>query len=158
MAAPQHNGHRPPPLTPEPPRLTRIRRNLAKVLVIALFSALLAIVLVRALSHPHETAAERRQREQLEAEARQPNASADALRKRLEGQHSPHWPARQAPPQRPAHHWVAHRSTASRKARLATTPAHCPVVIARPDRSHQQAMQTGSRCNARSKRCRASRL
>ncbi|WP_343671307.1 TrbI/VirB10 family protein [Paraburkholderia heleia] len=88
MAAPQHNGHRPPPLTPEPPRLTRIRRNLAKVLVIALFSALLAIVLVRALSHPHETAAERRQREQLEAEARQPNASADALRKRLEGQHS----------------------------------------------------------------------
>ncbi|TGN95641.1 TrbI/VirB10 family protein [Burkholderia sp. USMB20] len=88
MAAPQPNGRRPPPLTPEPPRLTRIRRNLAKVLVIALFSALLAIVLVRALSHPHETAAERRQREQLEAAARQPKASADALRKRLEDQHT----------------------------------------------------------------------
>lgn len=85
MAAPENNG---PPLTPEPPPLTRIRRNLAKVLVIALFSALLAIVLVRALSHPHETAAERRQREQLEADARQPKASADALRKRLDDQHT----------------------------------------------------------------------
>ena len=85
VAAPENNR---PPLTPEPPRLTRIRRNLAKVLVIALFSALLAIVLVRALSHPHETAAERRQREQLEADARQPKASADALRKQLEDQHT----------------------------------------------------------------------
>ena len=85
MASPENNR---PPLTPEPPRLTRIRRNLAKVLVIALFSALFAIVLVHALSHPHETAAERRQREQLEADARQPKASADALRKRLEDQHT----------------------------------------------------------------------
>jgi type IV secretory pathway VirB10-like protein len=74
------------PLTPEPPRLTRIRRNLAKTLLIALCSALLAIVLVHALSHPHETAAERRQREQIEADARQPKASPDALRKRLEDQ------------------------------------------------------------------------
>jgi type IV secretory pathway VirB10-like protein len=75
-----------PPLTPEPPRLTRIRRNLAKTLLVALCSALLAIVLVHALSHPHETAAERRQREQIEADARQPKASPDALRKRLEDQ------------------------------------------------------------------------
>ncbi|MBF3851439.1 conjugal transfer protein TrbI [Burkholderia pseudomallei] len=85
MAAPEHSA---PPLTPDPPRLTHVRRNLAKVLVIALFSALLAIVLVRTLSQPHETAAERRQREQLEADARQPKASADALRKHLEDQHT----------------------------------------------------------------------
>ncbi|REE18225.1 type IV secretion system protein VirB10 [Paraburkholderia sp. BL27I4N3] len=83
MAAPEKSGT---PLTPEPARLTRIRRNLAKTLLIALCSALLAIVLVHALSHPHETAAERREREQIEADARQPKASPDAIRKRLEDQ------------------------------------------------------------------------
>lgn len=83
MAAPDNSGAS---LTPEPPRLTRIRRNLAKTLLVALCSALLAIVLVHALSHPHETAAERQQREQIEADARQPKASPDALRKRLEDQ------------------------------------------------------------------------
>ncbi|PRY06124.1 TrbI/VirB10 family protein [Paraburkholderia sp. BL25I1N1] len=83
MAAPEKSGA---PLTPEPARLTRIRRNLAKTLLIALCSALLAIVLVHALSHPHETAAERREREQIEADARQPKASPDAIRKRLEDQ------------------------------------------------------------------------
>ncbi|MFP3562925.1 TrbI/VirB10 family protein [Paraburkholderia sp. SIMBA_030] len=85
MAAPDNSGT---PLTPEPARLTRIRRNLAKTLLIALCSALLAIVLVHALSHPHETAAERRQREQIEADARQPKASPEAIRKRLEDQHN----------------------------------------------------------------------
>ncbi|PTB17590.1 conjugal transfer protein TrbI [Trinickia symbiotica] len=83
MAAPEKSGI---PLTPEPARLTRIRRNLAKALFIALCSALLAIVLVHALSHPHETAAERREREQIEADARQPKATPDAIRKRLEDQ------------------------------------------------------------------------
>lgn len=83
MAAPEKSGT---PLTPEPARLTRIRRNLAKTLLIALCSALLAIVLVHALSHPHETAAERREREQIEADARQPKASPDAIRKHLEDQ------------------------------------------------------------------------
>ncbi|MEM5386380.1 TrbI/VirB10 family protein [Paraburkholderia phymatum] len=83
MAAPEKSGT---PLTAEPARLTRIRRNLAKTLLIALCSALLAIVLVHALSHPHETAAERREREQIEADARQPKASPDAIRKRLEDQ------------------------------------------------------------------------
>ncbi len=86
MAAPQHNGHSGAPLTPDPARLTRVRRDLAKVLLVALGSALVAIVLVHALSHPHESAAERRAREQLDAEARQPRASPDALRKRLEDQ------------------------------------------------------------------------
>lgn len=86
MAAPDSSGHGSAPLTPEPARLTRVRRDLAKVLLIALGCALLAIVLVHALSHPHETAAERRAREQLDAEARQPRASPDALRKRLEDQ------------------------------------------------------------------------
>ncbi|NIF78111.1 TrbI/VirB10 family protein [Paraburkholderia sp. Cy-641] len=85
MPAPENSSV---PLTPEPARLTRIRRNLAKTLVIALCSALLAIVLVHALSHPHETAAERREREQIEADARQPKASPDAIRKRLSDQHS----------------------------------------------------------------------
>ncbi|MEM5435928.1 TrbI/VirB10 family protein [Paraburkholderia diazotrophica] len=56
------------------------------MLLIALGCALVAIVLVHALSHPHESAAERRAREQLDAEARQPKASPDALRKRLEDQ------------------------------------------------------------------------
>ncbi|REG58563.1 type IV secretion system protein VirB10 [Paraburkholderia sp. BL6669N2] len=83
MAAPEKSGT---PLTPEPARLTRIRRNLAKTLLVALCSALLAIVLVHALSHPRETAAERREREQIEADARQPKASPDAIRKRLEDQ------------------------------------------------------------------------
>ncbi|WP_175684580.1 TrbI/VirB10 family protein [Burkholderia anthina] len=83
MAAPDNSGS---PLTPNPARLTRVRRDLAKVLLVALGCALVAIVLVRALSHPHETAAERRAREQLDAEARQPKASPDALRKRLEDQ------------------------------------------------------------------------
>ncbi|MGF6875851.1 TrbI/VirB10 family protein [Paraburkholderia sp. MM5477-R1] len=83
MAAPEKTGTL---LTPEPARLTRIRRNLAKTLLIALCSALLAIVLVHALSHPHETAAERREREQIAADARQPKASPDAIRKRLEDQ------------------------------------------------------------------------
>ncbi|MDH6152640.1 MULTISPECIES: TrbI/VirB10 family protein [Paraburkholderia] len=83
MAAPEKSGT---PLTPEPARLTRIRRNLAKTLLVALCSALLAIVLVHALSHPHETAAERREREQIAADARQPKASPDAIRKRLEDQ------------------------------------------------------------------------
>ncbi|WP_126227740.1 TrbI/VirB10 family protein [Burkholderia ambifaria] len=85
MAAPENGGA---PFTQEPARLTRIRRNLAKTLLVALCSALLAIVLVHALSHPHETAAERREREQIEADARQPKASADAIRKRLEDQHN----------------------------------------------------------------------
>lgn len=83
MAAPENRSA---PLTQEPARLTRIRRNLAKTLLIVLCSALLAIVLVHALSHPHETAAERREREQIEADARQPKASPDAIRKRLEDQ------------------------------------------------------------------------
>ncbi|MBU9478007.1 TrbI/VirB10 family protein [Burkholderia multivorans] len=86
MAAPDNSGHGSAPLMPEPVRLTRVRRDLAKVLLIALGCALVAIVLVHALSHPHETAAERRAREQLEAEARQPRASSEALRKRLEDQ------------------------------------------------------------------------
>lgn len=85
MAAPENGGA---PLTQEPAKLTRIRRNLARTLLVALCSALLAIVLVHALSHPHETAAERREREQIEADARQPKASADAIRKRLEDQHN----------------------------------------------------------------------
>ncbi|MDR5646442.1 TrbI/VirB10 family protein [Burkholderia cenocepacia] len=85
MAAPENGGV---PLTQEPAKLTRIRRNLARTLLVALCSALLAIVLVHALSHPHETAAERREREQIEADARQPKASADAIRKRLEDQHN----------------------------------------------------------------------
>lgn len=85
MAALENSGA---PVTPEPARLTRIRRNLAKTLLVALCSALLAIVLVHALSHPHETSAERREREQIEADARQPKASADAIRKRLEDQHN----------------------------------------------------------------------
>ncbi|CAH2902105.1 MAG: Conjugative transfer protein TrbI [uncultured Paraburkholderia sp.] len=85
MGAPENSSA---PLTQEPVKLTRIRRNLAKTLLIALCSALLAIVLVHALSHPHETAAERREREQIEADARQPKASADAIRKRLEDQHN----------------------------------------------------------------------
>ncbi|WP_322101814.1 TrbI/VirB10 family protein [Paraburkholderia sp. J41] len=85
MAAPENGGA---PLTQEPAKLTRIRRNLARTLLVALCSALLAIVLVHALSHPHETAAERREREQIEADARQPKASADAIRKRLEEQHN----------------------------------------------------------------------
>ncbi|AFT85994.1 TrbI/VirB10 family protein [Paraburkholderia phenoliruptrix] len=88
MAAPENSGHGSAPLTPEPVRLTRVRRDLAKVLLIALGCALVAIVLVHALSHPHESAAERRAREQLDAEARQPKASPEALRKRLEDQHS----------------------------------------------------------------------
>ncbi|MDR8399507.1 conjugal transfer protein TrbI [Paraburkholderia sp. USG1] len=83
MAAPDNPGGS---LTSDPQRLTRIRRNLAKTLLIALCSALLAIVLVHALSHPHETSAERLQREQLEADARQPQASPDAIRKRLQDQ------------------------------------------------------------------------
>ncbi|MFT4067621.1 TrbI/VirB10 family protein [Paraburkholderia sp.] len=83
MAAPEKSSA---PLTQEPAKLTRIRRNLAKTLLIVLCSALLAIVLVHALSHPHETAAERREREQIEADARQPKASPDAIRKRLEDQ------------------------------------------------------------------------
>ncbi|MFP4904376.1 TrbI/VirB10 family protein, partial [Paraburkholderia sp. BR14261] len=83
MAAPENSDA---PLTQEPAKLTRIRRNLAKTLLIVLCSALLAIVLVHALSHPHETAAERREREQIEADARQPKASSDAIRKRLEDQ------------------------------------------------------------------------
>ncbi|MFP4893955.1 TrbI/VirB10 family protein [Paraburkholderia sp. EG304] len=83
MAAPENSSA---PLTQEPAKLTRIRRNLAKTLLIVLCSALLAIVLVHALSHPHETAAERREREQIEADARQPKASPDAIRKRLEDQ------------------------------------------------------------------------
>lgn len=86
MAAPENSGHGGSSLTPETARLTRVRRDLAKVLLVALGSALVAIVLVHALSHPHETAAERRAREQLDAEARQPKASPDALRKRLEDQ------------------------------------------------------------------------
>ncbi|CAN7630225.1 TrbI/VirB10 family protein [Paraburkholderia sp. DD10] len=86
MAAPENSGHSSSPLTPNPERLTRVRRDLAKILLVALGSALVAIVLVHALSHPHETAAERRAREQLDAEARQPRASPDALRKRLEDQ------------------------------------------------------------------------
>ena len=85
MAAPENGGA---PLTQEPAKLTRIRRNLARTLLVALCSALLAIVLVHALSHPHETAAERREREQIEVDARQPKASADAIRKRLEDQHN----------------------------------------------------------------------
>ncbi|MDR8761966.1 hypothetical protein FEP90_03663 [Burkholderia multivorans] len=85
MVAPDNGGM---PLTQEPAKLTRIRRNLARTLLVALCSALLAIVLVHALSHPHETAAERREREQIEADARQPKASADAIRKRLEDQHN----------------------------------------------------------------------
>ncbi|SMG61037.1 TrbI/VirB10 family protein [Paraburkholderia susongensis] len=85
MAAPGNGGV---PLTQEPAKLTRIRRNLAKTLLVALCSALLAIVLVHALSHPHETAAERREREQIEADVRQPKASADAIRKRLEDQYN----------------------------------------------------------------------
>jgi type IV secretion system protein VirB10 len=85
MAAPENSSA---PLTQEPAKLTRIRRNLAKTLLVVLCSALLAIVLVHALSHPHETAAERREREQIEADARQPKASADAIRKRLEDQHN----------------------------------------------------------------------
>ncbi|WP_028224917.1 MULTISPECIES: TrbI/VirB10 family protein [Paraburkholderia] len=83
MAAPENSGA---PLTQEPAKLTRIRRNLAQTLLVVLCSALLAIVLVHALSHPHETAAERREREQIEADARQPKASPDAIRKRLEDQ------------------------------------------------------------------------
>ncbi|MGF6976125.1 type IV secretory pathway VirB10-like protein [Paraburkholderia sp. JPY465] len=83
MAAPENSSA---PLTQEPTKLTRIRRNLAKTLLIVLCSALLAIVLVHALSHPHETAAERREREQIEADARLPKASPDAIRKRLEDQ------------------------------------------------------------------------
>lgn len=83
MAAPENSGS---PLTPNPERLTRVRRDLAKMLLVALGSALVAIVLVHAVSHPHETAAERRAREQLDAEARQPKASPDAIRKRLEDQ------------------------------------------------------------------------
>ena len=83
MAAPENSGA---PLTPNPERLTSVRRDLAKMLLVALGSALVAIVLVHSLSHPHETAAERRAREQLDAEARQPKASPDALRKRLEDQ------------------------------------------------------------------------
>lgn len=86
MAAPENSGHSGSSLTPETARLTRVRRDLAKVLLVALGSALVAIVLVHALSHPHETAAERRAREQFDAEARQPKASPDALRKRLEDQ------------------------------------------------------------------------
>lgn len=85
MAAPENGGA---PLTQEPAKLTRIRRNLARTLLVVLCSALLAIVLVHALSHPHETAAERREREQIEADARQPKASADAIRKRLADQHN----------------------------------------------------------------------
>ncbi|HEM7853385.1 TPA: conjugal transfer protein TrbI, partial [Burkholderia multivorans] len=46
MAAPENSGA---PLTQEPAKLTRIRRNLAKTLLIVLCSALLAIVLVHAL-------------------------------------------------------------------------------------------------------------
>lgn len=83
MAAPENSGA---PLTQEPAKLTRIRRNLAKTQLTVLCSALLAIVLVHALSHPHETAAERREREQIDADARQPKASPDAIRKRLEDQ------------------------------------------------------------------------
>ena len=45
-----------------------------------------AIVLIRHFSHPHETAAQRQQREELEAAARDPEAQPDALRKRLEQQ------------------------------------------------------------------------
>ncbi|TCG08603.1 conjugal transfer protein TrbI [Paraburkholderia steynii] len=86
MAPPENNGHSGSPITPDTARLTRVRRDLAKMLLVALGSALVAIVLVHALSHPHETAAERRAREQIEAEARQPRASSDALRKRLEDQ------------------------------------------------------------------------
>ena len=73
-----------PPITPEPQRQTRIRRNLAKTLLAAMCSVLLAIVLIRHFSHPHETAAQRQQREELEAAARDPEAQPDALRKRLE--------------------------------------------------------------------------
>ncbi|MEM5455806.1 TrbI/VirB10 family protein [Paraburkholderia phytofirmans] len=86
MVPPENSGHSGSPITPDTARLTRVRRDLAKMLLVALGSALVAIVLVHALSHPHETAAERRAREQLEAEARQPRASPDALRKRLEDQ------------------------------------------------------------------------
>ena len=74
------------PITPEPQRQTRIRRNLTKTLLAAMCSALLAIVLIRHFSHPHETAAQRQQREELEASARDPEAQPDALRKRLEQQ------------------------------------------------------------------------
>ncbi|WP_233849479.1 TrbI/VirB10 family protein [Paraburkholderia sp. HD33-4] len=77
-----------PPITPEPQRQTRIRRNLAKTLLAAMCSVLLAIVLIRHFSHPHETAAQRQQREELEASARDPEAQPDALRKRLEQQHA----------------------------------------------------------------------
>jgi type IV secretion system protein VirB10 len=77
-----------PPITPEPQRQTRIRRNLAKTLLATMCSVLLAIVLIRHLTHPHETAAQRQQREELEAAARDPEAQPDALRKRLEQQHA----------------------------------------------------------------------
>lgn len=75
-----------PSITPEPHRQTRIRRNLARTLLAAMCSVLLAIVLIRHFSHPHETAAQRQQREEVEAAARDPEAQPDALRKRLEQQ------------------------------------------------------------------------
>jgi type IV secretion system protein TrbI len=76
----------PPPMTNEPGRRTRVGRGMVKYLIIAFFSTMLVIVFVRALSHSHETAAERQQREALAAEARKPPASPDALRSQLEAQ------------------------------------------------------------------------
>ncbi|MFC0694197.1 TrbI/VirB10 family protein [Paraburkholderia humisilvae] len=75
-----------PPMTNEPGKRTRVRRNLKSVMIIAFFSVLFAIILVRVINHRRETVAERQQREQLAADARKPAASPDAFRAQLEQQ------------------------------------------------------------------------
>ena len=73
----------PAPPSPRPPRAARIRRDFVKLLLIVLGSTLLVIVLVRHLSHEHLTAAERRQRAQWNAAAKEPAAQPDALARQL---------------------------------------------------------------------------
>ena len=83
---PEMNAHA--PITPQPPRRTRIRRDFVKLLLLLLGSTLFAIVIVRYLSHSHLTAAERREEEALKAAAREPSARPEALAKRLADEHS----------------------------------------------------------------------
>lgn len=78
--------NQPTPLTPQPPRRTRIRRDFVKLLLLLLGCTLFAIVIVRYLSHSHLTAAERREQEELRAAAKEPAARPEALAKRLEDQ------------------------------------------------------------------------
>ncbi|TAM48871.1 MAG: TrbI/VirB10 family protein [Paraburkholderia sp.] len=78
--------NQPAPLTQQPPRRTRIRRDFVKLLLLLLGCTLFAIVIVRYLSHSHLTAAERREQEELRAAAKEPAARPETLAKRLEDQ------------------------------------------------------------------------